>query len=273
MVLPIFHPGIVRAPAAAKPYVHIPGGGKTRMVIVPGVADGLLTAVDVAPYLAWFYRERVKKCHLLILSRRDPIPAGFGSEAHAGDMIRTVDELNFGPAVWECLSAAGPIGQWAAVKRPDLVQGLVLSSTYDYVAGRTRKVLEQWLQIAQQEGTDFFWKMIEQRYRPPEKVLSQLPPEFQPAFSALRGSERLTAILKDLLGLDQRAVTPRIARPTLVIGGAKDRFVSPGVQREMASRIANCHVEFCEGYGHSNDMENPVYHSLIDHFISTTLGE
>jgi 3-oxoadipate enol-lactonase len=268
-VLPTFHPGVALALGAVKPYVHISGGGPTRMVVVPGVADGLLTAVDVAAYLAWFYRERVKNAHVLILSRRDPIPPEFGIEAHAEDMIRSVEELSFGPAIWECLSAAGPIGQWVAVKRPDLVQGLVLSSTYDHVAGRTKKVLQQWLHIAQQEGTDFFWKMIEQRYRPPEQVLSQLAPELQPAISVLRGSERLIAILKDLLDVDQRAVTPQIACPTLVIGGTKDRFVSPQVQQDMADRIANCHVEFCEGYGHSNDMENPAYQSLIDRFIST----
>jgi pimeloyl-ACP methyl ester carboxylesterase len=125
------------------------------MVVVPGAADGLRTCVDVALYLAWFYRERAACCRILILSRRQPLPAGFGVAGHAADMIRTVEELGFGPAVWECLSAAGPIGQLVALQRPDLMRGLILSSSYDHISPKTQRTLQQWLNIAQHAGIAF----------------------------------------------------------------------------------------------------------------------
>ena len=101
MTLPAFQTGVVETQTdAVKPYVLIEGG-PLSIVVVPGAADGLRTCTDVAVYLAWFYRQRVKNCRLLILSRREPLPAGFSIERHAADMLHTVEHLNFGPAVWE----------------------------------------------------------------------------------------------------------------------------------------------------------------------------
>jgi len=267
MSLARFDAGHLTEPdGAVKPYVTI-GNGPLAMVIVPGAADGLRTCVEVAAYLAWFYRHRARDCRLLILSRRDPIPERFGIERHARDMIRTVQQLNFGPAVWECVSAAGPIGQWAAVERPDLIRGLILSSTYDHVSDPTRKVFEQWLRLAKQAGSEQVWEMIEHKYRPPAEVLSQTEPLKLSGAAARRDPERLKNILLELLDVDHRALVQRITCPTLVIGGEDDRMVPAQVQRQMAQRIANHVLEICPGYGHFNDMENPIYQQLVDRFV------
>jgi 3-oxoadipate enol-lactonase len=224
----------------------------------------------VAVYLAWFYRERTKSCRLLILSRREPVPADFGVERHADDMIRTVERLGRGRAVWECLSAGGPIGQWVAVKRPDLVRGLILSSSFDHVAGRTQKVFQQWLNIVEETaGADLFWGMIEQKYRPPAEALSGIDPAILPSAAAPRDPERLKRTLKELFHLDQREIVPRIACPSLVIGGEADRVVPADVQRQMAARMPESRLELCPGYGHFNDMENPAYPGHIDRFVES----
>jgi pimeloyl-ACP methyl ester carboxylesterase len=267
MTLPIFRTGVLpTADGAVKPYVTI-GAGPIPMVVVPGAADGLRTCVEVAPYLAWFYRHRAENCRLLILSRREPLSPDFGIQRHADDMIRILDELAWEPSVWECLSAAGPIGQWIAVKRPDLVRGLILSSTYDVVGPRTLKVLRQWIDIAgHREGMEAFSSTLEKKYRPPPEILAQIDPALLPAASAARDPQRLTCILQELLELDQRDVTPRITTPTLVIGGADDKVVPAQWQQEMAARIPSSSLELCPGYGHFNDMENPAYQMLIQQF-------
>jgi pimeloyl-ACP methyl ester carboxylesterase len=239
------------------------------MVVVPGAADGLRTCVDVAIYLAWFYRERAQNSRVLVLSRRDPLPAVFGFERHAEDLIRAADELNAGPAVWECLSAAGPIGQWVAVKRPDLVRGLVLASSYDYVSPPTSRSLAQWRDIASDaKGLAAFSESLEHKFRPPPAVLARLEPACLPTAAGPPDPERLTRILAELFNLDQRSLTPRIVCPTLVIGGAEDRVVPPDVQREMAERIPTSRIELCTGYGHFNDMENPAYPQHIAEFAA-----
>jgi pimeloyl-ACP methyl ester carboxylesterase len=272
MILPPFHAGKLHSPdGATKPYVTI-GEGRCSMVVVPGAADGLRTCVDVAVYLAWFYRKRAGHSRLLILSRREPIPPQFGVERHAFDMADTVDELGWGPAVWECLSAAGPIGQHVAVLRPDLVHGLVLSSTYDHTSDRTRKVLSQWSSLAKQPGGEAaFWETLEQKYRPPAEVLAQVPADRLPAASS-REPDRLQRILEELLDLDLRALVLQIACPTLVIGGANDRTVPSNVQQEMAARIPGSQLELYPGFGHFNDMDNPGYEPRVQRFVKELVG-
>jgi pimeloyl-ACP methyl ester carboxylesterase len=270
MDFPPFETGeLPTADGAEKPFVKI-GGGPRAMVVVPGAADGLRTCVDVAVYLAWFYRERAKEFRLLVLSRREPIPRDFGVERHAEDMIRTLEELEYGPAVWECLSAAGPIGQQIAVKRPALVQGLILSSSYDYVGERTRRVLKQWLGLAQHPGgADAFSGMIEQKYRPPAEVLAIIDARRLEQAATSRSPERLARILEELFDLDQRALTPHINCPALVIGGENDRAVPADVQRELATRIPRATLKLCPGFGHFNDMENSEYQNYVEQFAKS----
>lgn len=267
MSLPPFQTGFLPAPdGAAKPYVTI-GDGPAPVIVLPGAAEGLRTCVEVALYLAWFYRERAKDCRILILSRRQPLPEGFGIERTADDVIDAVEQLGWGPSVWECLSASGPVGQWVAVKRPDLVRGLVLSSTYDYVGPRTRKVMRQWIDIAQHAaGLEAISSTLAQKYKPPTEVLSQIDPGLLPSETPLRDPERITRILSELLELDQRDVTPRITSSTLILGGEDDRVVPAEVQREMAERIPGSVLELSPGFGHFNDMENPAYQERVRQF-------
>jgi pimeloyl-ACP methyl ester carboxylesterase len=265
--LPSFEAGHLRdADGAERPYVLI-GSGTTPMVVVPGAADGLRTCAQVALYLAWFYRERAERCRILILSRRQPLAAGFGVARHAADMIRTIEELNFGPAIWECLSAAGPIGQVVAVERPDLVRGLILSSSYDHVSPKTHRTLNQWLNIARQAaGLEAFSSLIEHKYRPPPEVLAELDPSLLPKLSGPGDSQRLERVLEELFDLDQRALVSRIQCPTLVIGGEDDKAVPADVQREMAGRIPGAVLQLAPGFGHFNDMENPEYQQDVERF-------
>ena len=85
---------------------------------------------------------------MLALCRRDPIPAGHRVEDYAQDYIRALEQLALGPVVLECSSAGGPIGQWLAAERPDLIRGLVLSSTLHTVPSQTRAVFERWIALA-----------------------------------------------------------------------------------------------------------------------------
>jgi pimeloyl-ACP methyl ester carboxylesterase len=267
MTLPDYEAGyLTEQDGARKPYVRF-GTGSAGMVIVPGAADGLRTCVDVALFLAWFYRERAAEFRILILSRREPLPEKFGMQRHAEDMIRSVETLEFGPAVWECLSAAGPIGQHVAVVRPDLVRGLVLSSSYDYATERTRQVLNQWLQIAEHpESLDLFSQSLAEKYRPPREIVNSAGICIDQAPREPTDPTRLRRILQELLQLDQRDMTPRITCPTLVIAGEDDRVVPISAQRELALRIATSRLQLCPGFGHFNDMENPEYQTLVEQF-------
>lgn len=255
------------------PHVTI-GSGPAPVVVLPGAGDGVMTATDAALGLAWFYRRRAREHRLLVLSRRQPIPPGYSAEQHAEDMIWAITRLGWPPSTWECNSAGGPIGQWAAVKRPDLVQGLVLSSTLHRGSEQTGRVLVHWLALIR-EGRwgDALWSSLELTFRPRTVRRCRALRPLLRWLVPVRYPHRLEHILEGLLDLDNREILPRIACLALVIGGEEDRIIPAEVQREMAERIPAARLELSAGYGHGNDLENPDYVRQVRAFVSSPAVE
>ena len=273
LFIPKYKRGMLTLPDGAKlPYMML-GDGQIPIVLIPGAGDGTRTVYDAALNLAFYFRKRQHRYRMLLLSRRQPIPADYGVEQHAGDMIRVVDQLKWGPAIWETNSGGGPIGQWVAIMRPDLVQGLILSSTLAYTNEHTRAILQRWDAMAR-KGNWFAlnWSSIVYTFRPQtvakyrlvKPLLRLMPPPRYPA--------RMSRVLQDLFYLDNRSILPQIACPTLVIGGADDRIIPAEVQRNMAESITDSRIKLYPGYGHGNDQGNPDYNVQVDRFVQSVLS-
>jgi 3-oxoadipate enol-lactonase len=259
---------LTRSENVVIPYVMI-GNGSIPVVVLPGISDGATLVTDDAARLAKVYRKRVRKSLIVILSRRFPLPADFSNREQADDLIWAVEKLGLGPAIWECHWASGPVGQWVAVKRPDLVRGLILSDSLHRTGEHTRKVIEDWLELIRQERWgDYAWsKLIYTTH--PERLqrLRLLRPLLLRTASAPKYPERLARLLSGMLELDQRALLPEIDVPAVVLGGQIDRVVPAEIQREMADLITSCRIKLFPGYGHANADENPLYFPEVDRFI------
>ncbi len=270
-LLPIYEKGTVTTPdGAAIPYV-IMGDGPVSIVAIPGAGDGLSTVTDAAMHLAWLHRRRAPQQRLMLLSRRQPIPPGYGVKKHARDAVWAVEQLGWGKSIWECNSAGGPVGQWAAVERPDLVQGLILTSSLHRTNEQSRKVFEHWLTLIEEDRwEELAWNIIELTYRPQavnryRSLMPLLGLAARPRLYPLR----LRHILLELLEVDNRDILPRITCPTLVIGGEDDMVTPAEIQREMAELIPNSQLVLYAGYRHGNDVENPAYQKKVKRFVDS----
>lgn len=242
------------------------GRGPVPLLFVPGTSDGVASAGQAPTLLRTRLASRGLTYSVLYLSRRDPLPAGNSVEQQARDYLWALEQLGWGPGIVEANGAGGPIGQLIAARRPDLVRGLVLSSTLHRTLPETRAVLERWLELLDQDRySDFRLDCIERTYRPWVSRLAR-PARRLLALHRPTDPERLKVILRTLLDLDQRAVLPGIRCPTLVVGGAEDRLIPGAVQREMAELIPNARLLLYPGYGHANDQENPHYLRQLDRF-------
>lgn len=269
MLLPTYEKGFVPlADGARVPYVAV-GEGDIPVVLVPGAGDGFRTVADAALALAWTYRARARRYRVLFLSRREPLPPGFTMAQHAADLVFAAQALGASRAVWECNSAAGPIGQQAAVTYPDAVGALVLTCTLHRASPETSAVVGYWIDCARQgRWSELAWSAVEYTYRPQTVARYRL---VKPLLSLFvkpgRQPERLPNLLEMLLELDQRELLPRITQPVFVAGGADDRVIPASVQREMAGLIPGSRLKLYGGYGHGNDQENPQYHTDFDRFV------
>ncbi|MHB1294608.1 MAG: alpha/beta fold hydrolase [Anaerolineae bacterium] len=273
MFLPSLKRGLLpTADGAAIPYVRV-GDGPVPVVVLPGAGDGLRTVYDAAWQLAWFYRRRAKQYRFLVLSRRQPLPLDHAISDQARDAIYAVEQLGWGPALWECNSAGGPVGQRVAVQRPDLVRGLVLSSTLHRTCETTRRVIEEWLRLAENgDWSAFTWSSLKHTFRPRSLVFYRLARPLLTLVGRPRHPERVIYVLRELLDMDQSALLPRITMPTLVVGGRDDKVIPAEIMREMARQIPECRMRLYYGYGHGNDLENPAYPQDVDLLAQAVFG-
>jgi pimeloyl-ACP methyl ester carboxylesterase len=253
---------------AELPYLRM-GDGPVPLVTVLGAGDGQRTVSDAATQLAWLFRGRRDRYRMLLLSRRHPIPDDHGIAGHAADMVWAVEQLGWGRAVWECNSAGGPIGQLVAHRRPDLVAGLVLSSSLHRTAAHTRSVLERWLELLdRRRWRDYLWSTIEHTYHHGLWRYRLAKPLLGLTIRRDYIDTRTRPILRELLDLDHRRILPSIAAPALVVGGERDRVVPPEIMREMADLLPDSRLRLYDAYGHGNDVENPAYAHDLDEFVA-----
>jgi pimeloyl-ACP methyl ester carboxylesterase len=258
----------IRTPDGATLHYLMLGRGPRPVVVIPGAGDGLQTLDRAAGRLALYFARRARDWRLLVFSRRQPLPAGFGLEGHARDLLWLLEQLSWPPTLLECNSAGGPVGQLAARERPGQVRGLVLSCTLHRSQPATRAVLEHWLGLAAAgRWADFQWSSIEHTFRPATvRRYRPLRPFLRFAAPPPRDPSRIRPMLAELLDFDHRSWLPELAVPALVIGGEDDRVIPAEIQREMAALIPGSELKLYPGFGHGNDQENPDYERQVAAF-------
>jgi pimeloyl-ACP methyl ester carboxylesterase len=237
------------------------GTGEIPVAVIPGAGDSLTTLDQVAGRLAFYFRKRRQRYRMLILSRRQPVPALFGLHRHAEDMLWLMNRLEWPPCLLECNSAGGPIGQQIAAMDSERVRGLLLSSSLHRSNPSTNIVVQHWLDLlAHRQWAEFTWSSIALTFRPRTVRWYRLVRPFLGWISPPpKDLDRITHVLQELLDFDHRDLLPTIEIPTLVTGGEDDQIVPAEVQSEMAGMLPNSELKLYPGYGHGNDQENPAY--------------
>jgi len=185
------------------------------------------------------------------------------------DAERLMDHLGVKDAVFVGLSIGGMIAQGLAVKRMDLIRGMVISNTaakigtpdlWDErikgvqdggIAALADAVMERWFSDAFRATPDLLeWK----------HMLVRQPDEGYVGCSAA------------ISGTDLMAATATLTLPTLAIAGSEDGSTPPDLVRETAELIRGSDFALIRGAGHLPCVEKPEeYAELLTGFL-TRLG-
>jgi 3-oxoadipate enol-lactonase len=182
------------------------------------------------------------------------------------DTERVIAHFGLRDAVVLGVSLGGMVAQGLAVKRLDLVRGLVLSNTAARIG-----IASQWQERIEsvREGG----------------LAAQIAPTMQrwfgrgwesnPAMPALRARMLATdpqgwiGCASALAGTDFYEVTATLRLPTLAIAGGNDGSTPPDLVRETADLIPGSHFALIQRAGHLPMAERPAeYAALLDGFLS-----
>jgi 3-oxoadipate enol-lactonase len=192
-------------------------------------------------------------------------PAPYSMGALVTDAERLLDHLGVTGCVFVGLSIGGMIAQGLAVKRLDLVRGMVLSNTAAKIG--TARMWEERIAAVRAGGIEALADAVMERWF--SKTFRQTD-----ALTAWRNmlvrqpAEGYIGCGAAIAGTDFYTTTATLTLPTLAIAGTEDGSTPPDHVRETADLIKGSRFHLVRGAGHLPCVEKPgEYAEVLTAFL------
>ena len=196
----------------------------------------------------------------------DAPPAPYAMGALVRDLERLMDHVGFRDAVLVGLSIGGMVAQGLAVKRLDLLRGLVLSNTGAKIG--TKDMWLQRIEALEQSGVEGLADAVIERWFPPTFRASVECAAWRSmvARTPLDGYAGCSAALA---GTDFYATTATLRLPAMGIAASEDRVTPPDLVRETLDLIPGSRFELIRGAGHLPCVDQPeAYAAILTRFLA-----
>lgn len=228
------------------------GHGSKKLVMIPGLGDGLRSVKGMALPFAFMYREFVNEYEVFIFSRKNELEDGYTTRDMARDTANAMQQLGIENADIIGVSQGGMIAQYLAIDYPHLIHKLVLVVTLARQNDIVQNVIPKWIDMAQKNDyeklmVDNFEMMYTEEYLEKYRKLYPIvtkvgkPKDFQRFL--IMANACLTHDAYDELG--------KISASTYVIGAKEDRVVGAEGSVEIANAIKGARLHMYEGIGHA----------------------
>ena len=241
------------------------GTGEKTAVIIPGLS--LKSVTESAASVESAYRAMKNDYTVYVFDRRMDCAEPYTVEDMADDMAAAFDALGIRGAYVFGASQGGMIGLTLAIKCPDLVSKLAVSSTAARMTADNQGVVLEWVRLAEEGDADGL-------------IDSFINKVYTKGFA-----EKYGAIIKQMLGdvsdaeLNRFIVTAKACKgfdiydrladikcPVLVIGARYDMVLGAESSVELAEK-AKAELYIYEDYGHAVYDEAPDHLSRLMSFF------
>ena len=244
------------------------GRGDQRLVILPGLSDGLATVRGKALLLAPPYRRFLDRFTVYVFSRRDQLPMGHTIRQMAHDQATALEALGIRDTHVMGVSQGGMIAQYLAIDRPDLVERLVLAVTAPNANDTVRARVESWIAMATVgDHKALMVDTAEHSYSPARLAKYRAAYPLLGLVGKPRSYERFLANAAAILDFDATSELQRICAPTLVLAGANDRIVGTEAAAQLHEAIAGSRLHVYPNLGHTAYEEAPDFNDRVFSFL------
>ena len=227
------------------------GDGPKKLVVLPGLSDGLATVKGKAWLLAAPYQRFFRDYTVYMFSRKNDMPEGYRIEDMADDQVIAMRNLGIDRACILGVSQGGMIAQSIAIRHPEVVERLILAVTTPYANEAVKHTVSSWIELVNRGDhrslmMDTAEKMYSEGYLRKNRKYFPLVARFTKPSSYDRFLKNANAILR----FDALGELSKISCPTLIIAGSDDKTVGNDAPGELKSGIANSELFVYEGLGH-----------------------
>lgn len=244
------------------------GSGKRKMIMIPGLGDGLKTVRGMAIPFALMYRRFAKDFTVYVFSRKNELKQGYTIRDIAFDVKKAMDMLEIEKADIVGVSQGGMIAQHLAIDFPERINKLVLVVTIGRQNPCIQECITNWIALAKQNRYGevmkdvtlrMYTKEYIEKYRFMVPVLGLYPPP--------KDKERFIIMAESCIGHDAYDKLGQITAPTLIIGGARDETVSGEASIELAEKIPGSELFMYEKYGHGLYSEAEDFNERVIEYL------
>ena len=243
------------------------GTGEKKLVVLPGLSDGLATVKGKALILSTSYRKYSRDYTVYMFSRKNEMPEGYSIRDMAHDQILAMKDLGISQAYLLGVSQGGMIAQYMAIDHPEMVKKLILAVTAPDANAVVKDAVSGWIDMVRRgDHTSLMIDTAEKMYS--EKYLQKNRKYFPliAKFTKPRTYDRFLKNACAILEFDCRDELSKISCPTLIIAGSDDHTVGNDAAAELNKAIAGSELYVYEGLGHGAFEEAKDFYDRVQEF-------
>ncbi len=244
------------------------GRGEKKLIVLPGLSDGLATVKGKAWILSKPYKRFFSDYTVYMFSRKNSMPEGYTIEDMADDQVEAIRALKIERASVLGVSQGGMIAQCIAVRHPEVVKRLILAVTAPYANEVVKKSVSSWIDMVKRDRhkslmIDTAEKMYSEKYLKKNRKYFPLISKFTKPKSYDRFLKNAEAILR----FDVKRELYKINCPTLILAGSDDKTVGNDAPFELNEAIPDSELYVYEGLGHGAFEEAKDFYDRVLKFL------
>lgn len=243
------------------------GTGEKKLVVLPGLSDGLATVQGKALILSAPYKKFFRDHTVYMFSRKNRMPEGYSIRDMAEDQIRAMKGLAIDQADLLGVSQGGMIAQYMAIDHPEMVRKLILAVTAPNANAVVREAVAGWIGMALRG--DHTALMVDTAERMYSEAYLQKNRKLFPLLAGLTKPRTYDRFLKNahaILGFDCRSELSKISCPTLIIAGGDDHTVGTEAAAALNRAIAGSELYVYDSLGHGLYEEAKDFYDRVQEF-------
>ena len=243
------------------------GKGEKKLVVLPGLSDGLATVQGKALLLFGSYKRFLNDYTVYMFSRKNKMPEGYTIRQMAEDQAEVMKKLGIEKACVLGVSQGGMISQYLAIDHPEAVEKLILAVTAPNANAVVKEAVSGWIEMA--ERNDHVSLMIDTAEKMYSRVYLEKNRKLFPViarFTKPGSYERFFRNAYAILDFDAREELSEISCPVLIIAGDDDHTVGNDAALELKEHISGSQLYLYEGLGHGAYEEARDFYDRVYEF-------
>jgi len=245
------------------------GRGCRKLIVLPGLSDGLATVKGKAWILSSPYKRFFRDYTVYMFSRKNQMPEGYSIRDMARDQVEAMKSLGIEKACIMGVSQGGMIAQYMAIDYPETVERLILAVTAPNANAVVDNAVNGWIEKAKRgEHTALMVDTAEKMYS--EKYL-QKNRKYFPLLARCTKPANYDRFFRNayaILEFDSHKWLSKIMCPTLIIAGSDDHTVGNDAAFELNRGISGSELYIYDGLGHGAFEEAKDFYDRVFEFCN-----